>query len=397
MKNKRLSKLIAVTAIITTVIGVNFATSVKAATIPSGTIEKSSLNNYATTTRLWGKDRFDTAIEVSNEFTKTNKELNLENWDLAYPDTAKQKVNTVILANAFDYPDALAAAPLTHLYNAPILLTEKDKLNSKTEAQLKKLGIKKVVMVGGDGVISNNVDKKLKSMGISTERIGGKDRYQTSLAIAKKVASSHDIDAIHVVSGHNFSDALTVAPVAATWLQPMILVPQGENKKISDVEGLEEFISLWEEKCPKVNKYGNDFTKYTYGNKYSVSDNILNRLKDIDRIGYTDSKLLNNLLIIDDKLFRGEVSANNVIFASGKDFPDALTGSALAGKLGAIIMYEGTVGENVKKLNDKIHFDVNEYLNNLSSKFKNNVFKVYYLGGETIVPKGAEKKLNGKL
>lgn len=358
---------------------------------------KSNLNN-ATTTRLWGKDRFDTAIEISNEFVKTNKELGLDDWYLAYPDTAKQKVDTIILCNGFDYPDALSSAPLTHLYNAPILLTEKDKLNNKTEAQLKKLGIKKVVMVGGTGVVSQNVENKLKSMGITTERIAGKDRYQTSLEIAKKVASNHDIDAVHVVSGHNFSDALTVAPVSASWMQPMVLVPQGENKAISDVEGLEEFLSYWEEKCPKVNKYGNDLIKYTYGNKKDVSDNILNRLKSVDRAGYTESRLLNNILIIDDKLFRGDFgSANNVIFASGKDFPDALTGSALAGKLGAIIMYEGTVGEDVKKLNEKIYFDIYKYLNDVTSGFRNNVYKVYYLGGETIVPKGAEKKLNGKL
>ncbi|WP_461613207.1 cell wall-binding repeat-containing protein [Clostridium sp. Marseille-QA1073] len=359
---------------------------------------KSNLNNYATTTRLWGKDRFDTAIEISNEFIKTNKELEIDDWYLAYPDTAKQKVDTVILCNSFDYPDALAAAPLTHLYNAPILLSEANKLNSKTEAQLKKLGIKKVVIVGGTGVISNNVDTKLKSMGITTERIAGKDRYQTSLEIAKKVASSHDIDAVHVVSGHNFSDALTVAPVSASWMQPMVLVPQGENKTISDVEGLEEFISYWEEKCPKVNKYGNRLAKYTYGNKKDVSDNILKILNGVDRAGYTESKLLNNILIISDKLRRGSFgSANNVIFVSGKDFPDALTGSALAGKLGAIVMYDGTVGEDIKEINKKIHFDTHEYLNDVTSRFRNNVYKVYYLGGETIVPKGAEKKLNGKL
>lgn len=359
---------------------------------------KSNLNNYATTTRLWGKDRFDTAIEISNEFVKTNKELGLDDWYLAYPDTAKQKVDTVILANAFDYPDALASAPLTHLYNAPILLTEKDKLNSKTEAQLKKLGIKKVVIVGGTGVVSENVENKLKLIGITVERLSGKNRYQTSLEIAKKVALNHDIDAIHVVSGHNFSDALTVAPVSAKYMQPMVLMPQGENKDISDVEGLEEFISYWEEKCPKVNKYGDKLGKYAYGNKNDVSDSIAKRLEGVAvRTGHTKSTLLNNILIISDKFQKGDFSsANNVIFASGKDFPDALTGSALAGKLGAIIMYEGTVGEDVKKLNEE-YFNANEYLNDVTKRFRNNVYKVYYLGGETIMPKGAEKKLNGKL
>lgn len=400
MRNKKLSKLIAITTILATVAGVNLVATneVKATQVASGTSVKSSLNNYATTTRLWGKDRFDTAIEISNEFVKTNKELDIIDWYLAYPDTAKQKVDTVILANAFDYPDALAAAPLTHLYNAPILLSEANKLNSKTEAQLKKLGIKKVVMVGGDGVISNNIDKKLKSMGITTERIAGKDRYQTSLEIAKKVASSHDIDAIHVVSGHNFSDALTVAPVSAKYMQPMVLVPQGENKTISNVEGLEEFITIWEEKCPKVNKYGDKLQKYAYGNKNDVSDNIAKRLEGVAvRTGHTKSTLLNNILIISDKFQKGDFSsANNIIFTSGKDFSDALTGSALAGKLGGVIMYEGTVGEDIQKLNQE-YFNVNEYLNDVTKKFRNNVYKVYYLGGETIVPKGAEKKLNGKL
>lgn len=400
MKNKKLLKLVAITAIVVTTLGIGssvYASDVKNTSVATSAAVSQSQSSNRTIKRLGGKDRFDTAIEVSNEFIKSNKELDLIDWEFAYPDTANKKVDTIILCNAFDYPDALSAAPLTHMYNAPILLTEKDKLNSKTEAQIKKLGIKNVVIVGGDGVVSNNVVKKLNSLGIKVERIGGVDRYQTSLLIAKKVFNHKPTNTLHFVSGHNFTDALSVAPLSAQYMQPMLLVPQGTNKSLSNVPGLKEFVEYCEKNHSDKDKPGFALWKYNYGSKNDLSEIIEKELNHASRTGYTTSAFLNNLQINNRKLFDGDFgSANDVIFTSGKNFPDALTSVALAGKINSMIIYEGTVGENINELSQK-YFDGRKFLNDFTAKFRDSVTRVYYIGGESIVPNGAEKKLNGQL
>jgi len=61
-----------------------------------------------------------------------------------------------------------------------------------------------------------------------------------------------------------------------------------------------------------------------------------------------------------------------------------------------MIIYEGTVGENINELSQK-YFDTRKYLNDFTDKIRNSVTRVYYIGGEAIVPNGAEEKLNGQL
>lgn len=66
-------------------------------------------------------------------------------------------------------------------------MTEKNNLNSQTEKELKRLGVKKVYIIGLSGSVSNDVQKQLESNNLTTDRVGGSDRYQTALSIAKKI------------------------------------------------------------------------------------------------------------------------------------------------------------------------------------------------------------------
>ncbi len=85
--------------------------------------------------------------------------------------------------------------------NAPILLTSKDKLNDKTKAEIQRLKAKKVYLIGGTSVLSTNIEKEIKDLKISFERISGAERYQTSLELAKKLDAISDVKKIAVVNG----------------------------------------------------------------------------------------------------------------------------------------------------------------------------------------------------
>ncbi len=120
------------------------------------------------TSRLAGDNRYATAAEIAKK---------------AYPSGAK----TVILASGMTYADALVGVPLANKLNAPILLAAKDSLPRETTNALEKLGAKKVIILGGKGAVSEQVEITLKNQGITTERYEGGTRFGTATAIAEKL------------------------------------------------------------------------------------------------------------------------------------------------------------------------------------------------------------------
>ncbi len=148
-------------------------------------------NNEVTTTRLFGTDRVGTAIAVSS--------------------TGWMTADTAILAPSADanLVDALAAAPLAGKVS-PILLTEKNALNATTKAELQRLGVTKIFVVGA---ISQTVVDQLNSMsGITAIVLKGEDRTSTAAAIASRLINPAGS---FVVGYGALADALSVASYAA--------------------------------------------------------------------------------------------------------------------------------------------------------------------------------------
>lgn len=157
--------------------------------------------------RLAGLDRFETAIDISKE-----------GWDSA---------ETVVLVRSDEFADALAAAPLAYKYNAPILLTKPNTLHEDTKAEIKRLGAKRVVIVGGTGAVSSQIQSTLSSkMKLWVKRLGGENRFETAALVAEELGSS--TKAV-LVNGRDYPDAISAAPYAAKNGLPILLT---DAKKI---------------------------------------------------------------------------------------------------------------------------------------------------------------------
>ncbi|MBS5776457.1 cell wall-binding repeat-containing protein, partial [Finegoldia magna] len=117
--------------------------------------------------RISGRNRIDTAIEVSKKYY--------------------EKANTVIIARSDEYPDSLTASPLAKKLNAPILLTSKNELEKTVKAEIKRLKATNIIIVGGVNSISTKVEKELRQYDKEIERIAGHSRYETSAAIAERL------------------------------------------------------------------------------------------------------------------------------------------------------------------------------------------------------------------
>jgi putative cell wall-binding protein len=132
-----------------------------------------------------------------------------------------------MLARGDDFADALAAAPFAGKYKTPIVFTGSDRLNEQTKKALQDWKIKKVILLGGSGAISLAQEQELKALGITVERIGGADRYQTSLAIVKYFAAREPggvYTKAAIATGENYPDALAGAAFAAIQNCPVLLV-----------------------------------------------------------------------------------------------------------------------------------------------------------------------------
>lgn len=156
--------------------------------------------------KIAGEDRFETAVAIAKK---------------AYDTTTG-----AVIVNATSMIDGLTAAPLAAQLDQPVLLTNVDALPKATLDYIKSEGITKVTIVGGEAVVSNGVKRQLEAMGVTVERIGGKDRHATSLEVAIKLESlgvnlgdkNADAGKVFVVAATGEADAMSIAPRAASKL-----------------------------------------------------------------------------------------------------------------------------------------------------------------------------------
>lgn len=246
--------------------------------------------------RLAGLTRYDTAIAVSKA-----------GW---------KNADTAIIATGENYPDALCAAPLASKYDAPILLTSKNYLNEEMQTELKRLGVKTVYIIGGTGVIGTSVEKDLTAQGITVKRLAGKTRFDTSIMVAKEVVKNSSATEIMVVTGEDYADAISVSAIAAHKGIPLLLAPKIYDK--ASMGNVEEFIG------------SHSFSKaYLIGGNDVISDAVASKFSNVERILGTN-KYERNIAAINR--FSSEFDLNSVYLATGENYPDALTGSALAWK-----------------------------------------------------------------
>lgn len=183
--------------------------------------------------------------------------------------------------------------------------------------EIKRLNVNHIFICGGTGVVSKAVESQLNSMGITTERLGGKDRYETSVLIAKKlgVVSGE----VMTTNGYEWSDALSASSIAAKKGIPIILT---DKDKLPDPTRL--FLN------------SSHFNKtYILGDTDLVSDTAANAFPNSERIGGS-TEYERNINII--KRFQNDIDFSNICIASGKNFPDALSGSALATMVSSAIV-----------------------------------------------------------
>lgn len=136
-----------------------------------------------------------------------------------------------VLASEERLADALASGPLQSV--APLYLTQSNALEPAVARELSRQGIKEVWLLGGHAALAPAVEDALKGAGISTRRIAGANRIETSIAISKVVADlGIQASGQHYVARafgdqtsetRAWADALALGALAANRKTPILL------------------------------------------------------------------------------------------------------------------------------------------------------------------------------
>ncbi|NTU88689.1 MAG: cell wall-binding repeat-containing protein [Actinobacteria bacterium] len=271
-----------------------------------------------TITDISGDNRFSTAANAAL---------------VAYPLGA----SGVIVATAYDFPDALAASSLAGLLGYPILLTGADVLDPATSAAIKTLNATQAIIIGGEGVISDSVALELGSLVGSSNvvRCSGTDRFASAAAVYE-YGSKHggwSTTAI-VATGYGYADALSISPYAAKTHAPIFLTQLDGSLSDSDKTTLGNFTNI-----------------IIVGGTGVVSSQTESYLKSklgtgfVKRLG-GENRYATSLLIAKYFTQTSELSWDGAAFSTGVNYPDALVGGALQGKKGSVLLLADTAASS---------------------------------------------------
>ena len=250
----------------------------------------------ATVTRIAGTNRIKTAIASAD---KLKEVLGVE------------KFNTIVVANAMNFPDALSGSYLAAAAQAPILLYADGQalVTNYIRDNLTEGG--KVYILGGTGSVSESIVSILE--GIDCQRVSGSGRYGTSLEIIKTADEilGTKPGKILICDGTGFADSLSAS---ATGL-PILLV-NGKGDTLRD-----------DQKAYLESVRGAEL--YVIGGTGTIIPAMMDALKpydaDVERVFGSGRELTS--VAVAEKFFP---EAKAAALASSLKFPDGLSGGPVA-------------------------------------------------------------------
>ena len=272
--------------------------------------------------RIQGVNRYHTAMNIAESaFTKSDR---------------------AVLVSGNNFADALSAGNLAD--HAPIFLAEKDAISQGTVNTMYALGVKEVVIIGGEKSVPKSVEERLKKENFKVIRIAGRNRYETSTKLAKQLKAKNK-DNVVLASGEKFADALSAAPYAVQKKQTLVLTDGKTLPK--DVKAQD--------------------VKTIIGGEKSVNIKGLNKAQRISGKDRYETSL---------EVLKHMNKTQSAVIADGRDYPDALAATPYAVKKNTgILLSDDTAIDKIK-----------EYVDS------QNISDITLIGGEKSVTKYQEQK-----
>ncbi|ACU70726.1 Putative cell wall-binding domain-like protein [Catenulispora acidiphila DSM 44928] len=276
--------------------------------------------------RLGGADRVDTAVKVSGYNTA-------DRGTTVSSHGANVVAKTAVLSRDDQFADALSGNALAIAKGGPLLLTDRHKLSPEVAKELTRIlppGAT-IYLLGGEQALSPQVAADVTALGFKVDRIGGTDRFATSVHIAQTIGGTPG--SVAVATGKDYPDALTAgAGVSGSSTSPkvttgVVLLTDGGAlpKETKDyLAGIDPTVS-------KVYAVGGPGVTAVATGEPSWHGKVTN-LSGSDRYA-TAAAVANSAMFQTQN--GGPVVPG---IATGRNWPDALSGGALTGRWGSPLL-----------------------------------------------------------
>ena len=291
--------------------------------------------------RIAGANRYQTSTLVADEYIKG---------------LGVDKLDTIIVANGDVNADALSGGYLAKVKQAPILVVNKyneDTIRNYIQENVGMSGT--VYLLGGTAAVSEDFERSLIDA-YDVVRLGGADRYETNLKILEEAGVTNE--EILICSAMDFADSLS----ASSSGRPIMLV----GKSLSPAQ--KQYIG------------GLDSRKfYIIGGEGAVNSNVDNEIKATSKI--TERIDGANRYVTSYNVAKEFFPGNheNIVLASGNDFPDGLVGGPLG------VMVEGPL----LLINDRNTGNAADYVEG------SDAYRCLILGGTTLISDNIADRVMG--
>jgi len=278
---------------------------------PTNTVE---FNVTSDIIPIEGDDRYGTAIRTS---------------EVAFPKGADEAV----ICRGDLWADVSGGSALAGAVDGPLLLTEPEVVGAELLAELDRLGVSHVYVLGSEKAVSADVvDALIDVLGADgVTRIGGENRYETAGAVAEETAALLTDRGLFdgqvlIATGEAFPDAIAAGPLAARLHRPIILT---KTEALSP-EASETLVAIGATDV------------HILGGLGAVSAAAADELDDV--AGITDvariagaDRYLTAIAIAEYGVAEG-LDWNGVAVAAGTNFPDALAGGVMQGRFNSVVL-----------------------------------------------------------
>ena len=171
--------------------------------------------------RLWGADRYETAIEIAERVVRDAGDVG---------QLCGTSSRAVFIATGRNSADALAASPAAYAARTPVLLVDpkSNALHRGVADFIEDHGIDTAVILGGTSAVPARVHEQLSDL-VSinrVSRVAGPDRFETAAQLARDITSrcyDYGVETIGLANGRGFADALAAGPLVAELNGVMLL------------------------------------------------------------------------------------------------------------------------------------------------------------------------------
>lgn len=179
--------------------------------VVSQSIEDGLKSRGIKVTRISGKDRYDTSIQVAGKLNKSDE---------------------VALVNGNDYKDGMTIASIAALKGMPVILTDGGYMPASVKKYLGKGSkFKQIYVIGDQNTISDSVISGLSNV----KRVGtGGNAYSENVSIIDAFQDEINTSTLYIASARSFADSLSASAIAPQTSSPVLFVDSPMDEATSN-------------------------------------------------------------------------------------------------------------------------------------------------------------------